>query len=79
MYFDVVIRGETLRDVAWSYPNPTSPFTALRGFVAFYAWPFEGCFVDGERVTPQPGNFYGGWITSDVVGPYKGPPGTAFW
>ena len=79
IYFDVVIPGETLRDVAWSYPNPTSAFMALRDFVAFYAWPFDGCFVDEERVTPQPGNFYGGWITSDVVGPFKGAPGTRLW
>ena len=44
-----------------------------------YAWPFAGCFVDDERVTPQPGKFYGGWISSDVAGPFKGAPGTRFW
>ncbi len=78
-YFDVVAGGETLRDAAWSYPHPTAPFSALRDHVAFYAAPFDGCFVDGERVTPQPGGFYGGWITSHVAGPFKGTPGTRFW
>jgi uncharacterized protein (DUF427 family) len=79
IYFDVVVGDEVLPDVAWSYPQPTPAFEALRDHVAFYAWPFDGCFVDGERVTPQPGRFYGGWITPDVVGPFKGAPGTQFW
>jgi uncharacterized protein (DUF427 family) len=79
IYFDVVVGEETLRDVAWSYPDPSPTFRSLRNHVAFYAWPFEGCFIDDERVRPQPGNFYGGWITSDVAGPFKGPPGTSFW
>ena len=79
MYFDVVLPGETLREVAWSYPDPSPAFRALRDFVAFYAWPFDSCLVDDERVTPQPGNFYGGWITPDIAGPFKGGPGTRFW
>lgn len=79
IYFDVVVGDQTLRDVAWSYPDPTPAFAALRDHVAFYAWPFDGCFVDDERVTPQPGRFYGGWITADLAGPFKGPPGTSFW
>ncbi len=79
VYFDVVVGEETHRDVAWSYPDPNPVFQALRDHVAFYAGPFDGCFVDEERVTPQPGNFYGGWITSDIVGPFKGAPGTMSW
>jgi uncharacterized protein (DUF427 family) len=79
IYFDVLVNGETLRDMAWSYPDPTPPFRILRDHVAFYAWPFDGCFADGARVTPQPGHFYGGWITSDVAGPFKGAPGTQLW
>ena len=79
VYFDVVVGGETLRDVAWSYPRPTPGFAMLRDHVAFYAAPFEGCFVDGERVTPQPGGFYGGWVTSHVAGPFKGGPGSFGW
>jgi uncharacterized protein (DUF427 family) len=72
IYFDVVVRDETLRDVAWSYPDPNPAFKSLRDHVAFYAWPFDGCFVDDESVTPQPEKFYGGWISSDVAGPSKG-------
>ena len=79
IYFDVLVNGETLRDVAWSYPDPNSAFRSLRDHVAFYAGPFDGCFVDDERVTSQPGNFYGRWITSDVSGPFKGAPGSLFW
>lgn len=79
VYYDVIVAGERLSDVAWSYPEPTTAFAGLRDFVAFYAAPFDGCFVDGERVVPQPGGFYGGWITSDVVGPFKGVPGSRFW
>ena len=54
-------------------------FAPLAGHVAFYAAPMDRCEVDGEVVTPQPGGFYGGWITSDVVGPFKGAPGTMGW
>jgi len=78
-YFAVEVGGVALPDVAWSYPVPTAAFAAIAGHVAFYAGPVDGCFVDGERVTPQPGGFYGGWITSDVVGPFKGGPGSAGW
>jgi uncharacterized protein (DUF427 family) len=78
-YFDVEILGETLREVAWSYPDPSPDFAMLKDHVAFYARPFEACFVDGERATPQPGGFYGGWITSRVAGPFKGAPGSAGW
>ena len=79
VYFHVTIAGVTLRDVAWSYPNPSRDFLGLKDHIAFYAGPFEGCFVDGERVTPQPGAFYGGWISSQVAGPFKGGAGSTFW
>jgi uncharacterized protein (DUF427 family) len=64
--------------VAWNYPSPRPPFEKLKGFFSFYPGRVA-CFVDGERVEPQPGGFYGGWITSDVVGPFKGEPGTGHW
>lgn len=73
-YFDVEVAGETLRDVAWSYPNPSPAFAALQGHIAFYAAPFDACTVDGAQVTPQPGPFYGGWISPFEAGPFKGPP-----
>ena len=54
-------------------------FAAIRDHIAFYAGAMDGCYVDGERVTPQPGRFYGGWITSDIVGPFKGELDTGSW
>ena len=78
-YFDVYVRGTVLPDAAWSYPAPTPPFASLRDHVAFYAALFDECLVDGERATPQPGGFYGGWITSREAGPFKGVPGSRFW
>ena len=79
VYYDVDIDGELLRNVAWSYPSPTPAFEVLRGRLAFYAAPFDACLVDGERVRPQPGGFYGGWVTSDLAGPFKGIPGSRNW
>ena len=64
--------------IAWTYPRPRARFDTLKDHIAFYPGRIA-CFVDGERVEPQPGRFYGGWITSDVVGPFKGEPGTAHW
>lgn len=64
--------------VAWSYARPRSRYDKLKDYVAFYPGRLQ-CFVDGEAVQPQPGRFYGGWITSDVVGPFKGNPGTGHW
>jgi uncharacterized protein (DUF427 family) len=78
-YWDVVVGNLVLPKVGWSYANPTPGFALLRNHVAFYAGPFDRCTVDGEQVTPQPGSFYGGWITSRVVGPFKGGPGTLGW
>ena len=79
VYFDVRVGDRVAARAAWAYPDPTAAFAPLRGHVAFYAGPMDGCFVDGERVTPQPGGFYGGWITADVVGPFKGVPGSLGW
>jgi uncharacterized protein (DUF427 family) len=79
VYFDVLIEGRPLCDVAWSYPRPSAGFESLGNHIAFYARSFEGCFIDGERATPQPGGFYGGWITSHVAGPFKGGPGSQLW
>jgi uncharacterized protein (DUF427 family) len=78
-YYTVKVGDRELRDVAWFYADPTPAFEGIRGYVAFYAGPMDECRVDGERVTPQPGGFYGGWVTVDVVGPFKGEPGTAGW
>ena len=79
VYWDVVIGDIVLPRVGWSYPDPTPAFAALRDHVAFYAAPFDRCTVNGEIVTPQPGNFYGGWITDAFAGPFKGVPGSLGW
>ncbi len=64
--------------VGWSYEDPTPRFEDLRGYFSFYPGRVA-CFVDGERVRPQPGHFYGGWITPEIAGPVKGAPGTEHW
>jgi uncharacterized protein (DUF427 family) len=72
--------GEKLAPrAAWSYPAPTPRFAAIRDHLAVYAGAMDQCFVGDEAVTPQPGGFYGGWITSDLQGPFKGAPGTMGW
>ena len=76
---DAPDRAALSEDAAWSYPHPAAAYAALKDHLAFYASRVEECTVDGERVTPQPGDFYGGWITSQVKGPFKGPPGTRGW
>jgi uncharacterized protein (DUF427 family) len=74
-YFDVVApEGRTLPRVVWQYPDPTPAFAALAGWYSLYPGAMEGCWLDGEAVTPQPGGFYGGWITPDLEGPFKGDP-----
>jgi uncharacterized protein (DUF427 family) len=67
------------RQVAWSYEQPTAAFAAITGYLAFYAQKVDECWVDDEQVRSNPGMFYGGWITSAVVGPFKGGPGTMGW
>ena len=78
-YFAVSGGGRVEVDAAWGYPDPSPAYSALRDHVAVYAGRMDGCFVGDERVTPQPGGFYGGWITSNLIGPFKGGPGTAGW
>jgi uncharacterized protein (DUF427 family) len=78
-YWTVQVGDRRETDVAWSYPQPYPAFAALQRYLAFYADRMDECSVDGERVIPQPGNFYGGWITADIVGPFKGPPGSWGW
>jgi uncharacterized protein (DUF427 family) len=78
-YYDVVVNEKRAARAAWSYPNPTPDFSGIQSYVAFYAHLMDACYVDGEQVQPQPGNFYGGWITKDIVGPFKGGPGSWGW
>jgi uncharacterized protein (DUF427 family) len=78
-YFTVHGGDRVETEAAWGYEDPSPAFAPLRDHVAFYAGRMDACFVDDELVVPQPGKFYGGWITSDVVGPFKGGPGSRAW
>jgi hypothetical protein len=77
-YWDVTSSNGTLRAAAWSYERPTAPFREIAGYLAFSPSALA-CHVDGELVRPQDGGFYAGWITDDVVGPFKGAPGSWGW
>jgi uncharacterized protein (DUF427 family) len=79
VYFTVTVAERSVENAAWSYPEPTGPFAAIRDHIAFYPHEMDACLVDGERAAPQPGGFYGGWVTSDIVGPFKGGPGSLGW
>jgi uncharacterized protein (DUF427 family) len=78
-YYDVVAGGETRQRAAWHYPNPTGRYADIVGHVAFYPSLMDRCSLDGETVQAQAGDFYGGWITSRITGPFKGGPGTWGW
>lgn len=77
-YFDVVTGDERIPRVAWSYPDPVPRFEPIAGWVSFYPAMVE-CRLGDELVRPQPGRFYGGWITDEITGPIKGDPGTEGW
>jgi uncharacterized protein (DUF427 family) len=77
-YWTIVAGGVRLERAAWSYDTPAAPYELLRDHVAVYATHAE-CLVNGERARPQDGGFYGGWVTSELVGPWKGGPGTGGW
>ena len=79
-YFDAIGGdGRRIASAAWAYPDPTPGFQIIRNAVAFYPGVMDECTVDGELVEAQEGDFYGGWITSEIVGPFKGRPGTLAW
>ncbi|GAA1752075.1 DUF427 domain-containing protein [Agromyces humatus] len=78
-YFDLVAGGRRAERAAWEYPSPSPGFEVLVGRIAVYAGRVDRCTVDGETVVPQPGGFYGGWITHHVVGPFKGGLGSMGW
>lgn len=79
VYWTVSCGGQVRRDAAWSYPRPSPGYEAMAGAVSFYPAEMDECLLDGEQVRSQAGGFYGGWVTDDVVGPFKGEPGTAGW
>jgi uncharacterized protein (DUF427 family) len=78
-YWTLELSGRRIEDVAWSYGRPTEPFAAIAGHLAFYASRVDEAWVGAERAVAQPGGFYGGWLTSRIVGPVKGVPGSSGW
>lgn len=71
-YYTIQVGEKIAPNAAWYYPQPVFEFEVIRNYIAFYPGRMEACFVDGERVKAQPSDFYGGWITADIVGPFKG-------
>ncbi len=78
-YYTITVGDKQLENAAWDYPQPTSSFAMIQGHFAVYPSQMEACYVDGEQVQAQAGDFYGGWITNDIVGPFKGGAGTWGW
>jgi uncharacterized protein (DUF427 family) len=79
VYYDVVMGDRHITNAAWRYLEPTPNFTAIQDCLSFYGSLMDACYVNDELITPQAGDFYGGWITNDVVGPFKGETGTWGW
>ncbi|MEO1035533.1 MAG: DUF427 domain-containing protein [Pseudomonadota bacterium] len=79
VYWDVIAGGRMAARAAWSYPAPTAAFASMRDYLAFYASAMDECWVGDEKVVAQAGDFYGGWITAKIVGPFKGGDGTWGW
>ena len=78
-YYNITVAGKQVANAAWYYPHPNAEFTGLKDYLAFYPGKMDACYVGNEQVQAQTGGFYGGWITSDIVGPFKGEPGTRGW
>ena len=78
-YYSVSVHDKRADNAAWHYPEPAPGYESIIGYIAFYPQLTDACYLDGELVIPQPGRFYGGWITADIVGPFKGEPGTEGW
>ncbi len=78
-YYTLQVGDRTAENVAWYYPEISPTYKELEGYVSFYPGPMDACYVGDEKVEPQAGNFYAGWITQDIVGPFKGGPGTLGW
>ena len=78
-YWDVVVGASKAESAAWSYATPRPGYEEIAGHLSFYPALMSACYLGDERVEPQPGNFYGGWITADIVGPFKGAEGTWGW
>jgi len=79
VYYNLNVDGQKEAHAAWAYPDPSPRYEAIKDHLAFYADPMDACYVGDQQVKPQPGQFYGGWITDNIVGPFKGGPDTIGW
>jgi len=79
VYYRVDVGDRTVRHAAWGYPSPTKRFQDIQDYLAFYPSKMDACYVGDEQARAQEGDFYGGWITDKIVGPFKGGPGTIGW
>ncbi len=79
LYYNIQVDNKVVQNAAWYYPKPSPSFSVIENHIAFYPQLMDACYVEGERVKPQPGNFYGGWITSNLIGPFKGETGSENW
>lgn len=78
-HWSIRVGQRLAKNAAWSYPAPDPGYEAIRDHLAFFPRRMDACYVGEHRVTPQPGLYYGGWITPELVGPFKGAPGTEAW
>ncbi len=78
-YYDISVGDRQVANAVWRYIDPTPNFVGIRDSYSFYASLMDACYVNDELVAPQQGDYYGGWITVDIVGPFKGEPGTRGW
>ncbi|NDJ34298.1 MAG: DUF427 domain-containing protein [Chloroflexi bacterium] len=78
-YYTIEVGDKTAENAAWAYKTPNKGYEAIKDYIAVYPSQMDACYVDDEQVQPQAGDFYGGWITSEIVGPFKGGPGTWGW
>jgi uncharacterized protein (DUF427 family) len=73
-YYDINVGSKAVAGVGWTYPEPTKGYEAIKNYIAFYPGKMDACYVDGERVTPEPGDYFGGWVTKDIVVAAKDAP-----
>jgi uncharacterized protein (DUF427 family) len=78
-YWSIRVGSRVAADAVWGYPDPSPAFARIKDYFSFYPGRVDACFIGDDRVEPQPGDFYGGWITPSILGPFKGDPGTGFW
>ena len=78
-YYNLSVKNKLVKNAAWYYPQPTEKFIPIKNYLAFYPSKMDACYIDGELVKAQAGDFYGGWITKDIVGPFKGEAGSWGW